>query len=61
MARSGRLTEGRVVKISPLFAELYLDGDPDDSDDAEREWRTERARARARRKVLQQRRTVRRA
>jgi len=60
MARSGRLTEGRAGKISPLFAELYLDGDPDDSDDAEREWRTERARARARRKVLQ-RRTVRRA
>jgi hypothetical protein len=55
MARGGRLIEGRDGKMHPLFAELYLDGDPDDSAEAERESRTERARARARRSVLQRR------
>ena len=41
--------------MNPLFYELFLSGDLDDPDEAEEEWRAERARVRARRRVLQKR------
>jgi hypothetical protein len=55
MAQGGRSIQGRGGKMHPLFIELYLSGDPDDSDEAEEERRTERNRARERRRVLQKR------
>lgn len=60
MASGGPSVPDRSGKMHSLFRELYLDGDPDDSDEAEREWRSERARSRARRRMLQQRRGTRR-
>jgi hypothetical protein len=38
-----------------LFRELYLTADLDDPYEAEEEWRTERTRARARRRILEKR------
>lgn len=55
MARDRRWIPDYSEKMHPLFSDLYLNGDPYDSDEVE-ELRTERARARARRKVLQRRR-----
>ncbi len=55
MTQGERSIRGRGGKMSPLFVELYLGSDPDDSDEAEQEWRTERARARSRRRTLQKR------
>jgi hypothetical protein len=55
MTRGGRPVRGYLEKMHPLFGELYLGGDVDDPDEAQEEWRTERAQARARRKVLEKR------
>jgi hypothetical protein len=55
MTQGGRSIRGRGGKMHPLFIELYLSGDPDDSDEAEEEWRAERKRARERRRMLQKR------
>jgi hypothetical protein len=41
--------------MHPLFVELYMSGDLDDSDEAAEERKTERARARERRRILQKR------
>jgi hypothetical protein len=54
MTQGERSIRGRGGKMHPLFIELYLSGDPDDSDEAE-EWRAERKRARERRRTLQKR------
>jgi hypothetical protein len=55
MTQDGRSIRGSGGKMHPLFVELYLGGDPEDSDEAGEERRTERARARQRRRVLQKR------
>jgi hypothetical protein len=55
MTQSERSIRGRGGNMHPLFVELYLSGDADDSDEAEEEWRAERARARERRRMLQKR------
>jgi hypothetical protein len=55
MTQGGRSARDLGAKMHPLFTELYLSGDPDDSAEAEEEWRAERTRARDRRRVLQKR------
>ena len=55
MTQGGRSIRGRSGNMHPLFIELYLSGDPDESGEEEEERRTERARARERRRVLQKR------
>jgi hypothetical protein len=55
MTQGGRSIRGHGGKMHPLFVELYLSGDLDDSDEAEEERRTERTRARERRRILQKR------
>ena len=51
MTRDARSTQGRGEKMHPLFRELYLSGDPDETDETEAEGRSARSRARARARV----------
>ena len=55
MTQGGRSTRSHGGKMHPLFVELYLSGDLDDTNEAEEERKTERALARERRKILQKR------